>query len=91
MSVASLALQTQRTFEYATDGTFAAMVLRRQTDLGAGLRMKASEMYPADQKTPTAPCLIAGGASGAAAGSSSTAMARDDAGRAERWKGIRRP
>jgi hypothetical protein len=46
-SIQHLASMSHRAYEYAADGSFAALSLRQQTNLGAGLRVEAAKLRKA--------------------------------------------
>ena len=75
-TVQSLTLMSDREFEYDADGEFAALVLRRQSWLGDGLRMGVGALFPQGRKAPEPARAVQTSLAATSAG-----VARSDAGR----------
>ena len=92
-TVAGLTLMSDRAYEYATNGTFAALHLRRQSFLGRGQRLESTVLFPdGTRAAPAAPIVVATTSAVAAAAASGLAppmlaptgkclKSRNDAGR----------
>ena len=92
-TVAGLTLMSDRAYEYATKGTFAALHLRRQSFLGRGQRLESTVLFPdGTRAAPAAPIVVATTSAVAAAAASGLAppmlaptgkclKSRNDAGR----------
>ena len=86
-TVERLTLMSDRAYAYDAGGNFAALLLRRQSFLGAGERIECAALFPKGRVAPAAPLVVATTSAGAAGSSlGDKLVARSDAGRAAHAK-----